>query len=456
MLNMTRAMELQSAQFANKMLQNEMRHQRSLAGKESAAQAQAEHQRQVAVFHDVDELEDRFKGIKSYSAGSSSRDENAFSRYFASSRFRMAAADHQFITRCRGALDDAQLAVNNNQAAVAYAATTQALKKTASSRQIWSVPAGHGKSRIVAAIIVMAHYCEARFLQRGGGALKFQVAFSDRRLHDHDMATIGRVAKALSIEVAGQVPAQRGQLTVPRNTVLLIDEVDDLLIDKEAVLPPYTKTGHVIGLTATPFDRMLSVERHHLRMVLGFDIHDSGIQDDIVLSPEVEPAPMAAEAALDAFASEGMAILVWAGLENAERMQPLVSTWANRKGHRCRLNEADPVVLQSLTSSDILLVTEPALMRGFDYRCATGIALLVAGAFSSKRAYFQGCGRVGRYGEPCRRVKDAALGELYEDNVQAVTAKFQRVAQQGRLMEAAGANQGTLLDCFAHARGRQQ
>ena len=121
------------------------------------------------------------------------------------------------------------------------------------------------------------------------------------------------------------------------------------------------------------------------------------------------------------------------------------------------LNEADTAALQNLTRRDVLVVTEPALMRGFDYRCSTGIALLVARAFDGQRAYFQALGRVGRYGEPCRRVRDSDLrGHVYEDDVQAVTAKLQRVVHQGRLMEAAGANQGTLLDCFAHARGRQQ
>ena len=36
-------------------------------------------------------------------------------------------------------------------------------------------------------------------------------------------------------------------------------------------------------------------------------------------------------------------------------------------------------------------------MRGFDYRCSTGIALLICKLFDSKRSLRQGWNRVGRY-----------------------------------------------------------
>ena len=46
-----------------------------------------------------------------------------------------------------------------------------------------------------------------------------------------------------------------------------------------------------------------------------------------------------------------------------------------------------------------MVVTETELMRGVDYRSATGISLLIMGAFTSSRAFVQGLGRVGRYTE---------------------------------------------------------
>ena len=51
-------------------------------------------------------------------------------------------------------------------------------------------------------------------------------------------------------------------------------------------------------------------------------------------------------------------------------------------------------------------------MRGFDYRKADhakGVALIICKRLDTKRDLFQACGRVGRYGENCRRYLDTAL-----------------------------------------------
>ena len=52
---------------------------------------------------------------------------------------------------------------------------------------------------------------------------------------------------------------------------------------------------------------------------------------------------------------------------------------------------------------DVCIVTLPRLMRGFDYRCDTGIVLLLARQLDSERASQQALCRVGRYGEFCAR-----------------------------------------------------
>ena len=46
-------------------------------------------------------------------------------------------------------------------------------------------------------------------------------------------------------------------------------------------------------------------------------------------------------------------------------------------------------------------------MRGRDYRSNAdeGVALLICSDFPSKRLYQQALGRVGRYGEPCKRAR---------------------------------------------------
>ena len=43
------------------------------------------------------------------------------------------------------------------------------------------------------------------------------------------------------------------------------------------------------------------------------------------------------------------------------------------------------------------MVSKQFLLRGFDYKCPTGVALLVAKQFDSERSLKQGMNRVGRY-----------------------------------------------------------
>ena len=52
-----------------------------------------------------------------------------------------------------------------------------------------------------------------------------------------------------------------------------------------------------------------------------------------------------------------------------------------------------------------MLQTEAWMMRGLDYNTEhhAGIGLLIAKPCSSRRAYIQALGRVGRYGTQCKR-----------------------------------------------------
>ena len=61
--------------------------------------------------------------------------------------------------------------------------------------------------------------------------------------------------------------------------------------------------------------------------------------------------------------------------------------------------------LRKMTAKDVIVVTEPRLMRGFDYRSADkkGIALILCLGFGTQRGYRQALGRVGRFGDPCKR-----------------------------------------------------
>ena len=52
-----------------------------------------------------------------------------------------------------------------------------------------------------------------------------------------------------------------------------------------------------------------------------------------------------------------------------------------------------------MVPGDVYLVTNQDLMRGYDYRCIDGIALLIGKQLDSERARDQALGRVGRYGD---------------------------------------------------------
>ena len=60
------------------------------------------------------------------------------------------------------------------------------------------------------------------------------------------------------------------------------------------------------------------------------------------------------------------------------------------------MNETDPVKLRNLKGNDLLLVDDILLMRGLDYRCKTGIDLLLAKPIPKLRERHQALGRVGR------------------------------------------------------------
>ena len=75
-------------------------------------------------------------------------------------------------------------------------------------------------------------------------------------------------------------------------------------------------------------------------------------------------------------------------------------------------NVKDKSGLHENDARSVIIVTEERLMRGFDYRCTEGIALLMARGFSHERALMQGMGRVGRMDDLCERYKLASVETL--------------------------------------------
>ena len=73
---------------------------------------------------------------------------------------------------------------------------------------------------------------------------------------------------------------------------------------------------------------------------------------------------------------------------------------------------ADPDGLRNMSRDQLFIQSTEELMRGHDYSTSLpcGIALLVASDVSSSRALVQCYGRVGRYGQACKRFRLRGVG----------------------------------------------
>ena len=53
-------------------------------------------------------------------------------------------------------------------------------------------------------------------------------------------------------------------------------------------------------------------------------------------------------------------------------------------------------------------------MRGTDFRSRIGITLVICKPFTNEREVGQALGRVGRFGDPCKRYRSRAVDQLFE------------------------------------------
>ena len=89
------------------------------------------------------------------------------------------------------------------------------------------------------------------------------------------------------------------------------------------------------------------------------------------------------------------------------------------KDYRVRVDVEETVAIRTLIKEDVLIVTDPKLMRGLDYRSAEpeGMALLLTKQFPSKRTLKQALGRVGRFDEPCKRYRFDQMANLVDESL---------------------------------------
>lgn len=269
--------------------------------------------------------------------------------------------------------------MNNNQFAAAIAAV-----RDDSCRQFLSVPSGMGKSRIIAAVIVLQNLCRS--------ITCFTVVFTTKLLKQASQAYYEKIAAVLGLTLKLMVYDPNFSLDgiVLPGHYAIVDEADAILLDHAETLT----NPRVLALSATPFSNHVA-EREHIENVLGFTVIDSKMEGSISFESEKTAT---ARASVERFfaASKGYAKIIYnTGASHPEIMRRATHT-----------NPTDLAFLKQLTPDHVILLTDPTLARGIDFRAherTRGIALFVMSACHSSRAYLQLLGRVGRYREPCER-----------------------------------------------------
>ena len=85
--------------------------------------------------------------------------------------------------------------------------------------------------------------------------------------------------------------------------------------------------------------------------------------------------------------------------------------------------------IRDMKANSLWLVSDPALMRGFDYSCKSGIALLIAAPLPSRRDYRQALGR-------CQRYQQSADKRFLLDSLPETVDEAQAGALMSRAMQS--------------------
>ena len=170
--------------------------------------------------------------------------------------------------------DSIDYRLNNNQLGVSLAASFMLSAKVA-QQQIWIVPGGLGKSRIlIGTMLGLALGPKTCYNE-------FIVVYNHDQLFNQDSDKLLRVAQLYGFKVTPMV-ASRDNLVVPvpnLQTVVLFDEADHVLLDRKTKVKlngRSTQKPLMIGLTATREKDYVEVERVYLGN-LGFRMKDSGM-----------------------------------------------------------------------------------------------------------------------------------------------------------------------------------
>ena len=139
--------------------------------------------------------------------------------------------------------------------------------------QVYSVPAGLGKSRIIVGIVAVL--CS----KQNPKYKDFHIVYNHRELLDMDKAFLTRICNSCNANVRFSVPDDSMIEVKKSGEVTIIDEFDYIMLDRLAQFIKHTRGVHrVIGLTATAGEELLPIEKRYLSQVHQFAVHDSMIK----------------------------------------------------------------------------------------------------------------------------------------------------------------------------------
>ena len=180
------------------------------------------------------------------------------------------------------------------------------------------------------------------------------------------------------------------ELRQEKDTITIIDEVDAVLLDKALKFTrkdSQTYPLKVIGLTATSLNEFIEYEKNYITS-LGFEVIDSKIEASFNSPPQVASWDVIFGSKCD-----GMARLIFTEEAEVGKLESMAQSTMKNFGGSVMKNESDLSVIRKMGPNTVWFVTDPALMRGFDYFCETGIALVIDKKLSSERDYKQALGR---------------------------------------------------------------
>ena len=232
------------------------------------------------------------------------------------------------------------------------------------------MPPGEGKSRITVALL---------YLMLKKHVTSFTLLFSHEAIMKADQISLRRLQTHWGMDIRYEVYKKDKEIPARKNEVLIMDEADYLVLDMS--YKPDSKFKYIVGLTATPLSNKDGAEEMLLANQ-SYRICDSNV------AASFNPADKLEVCTVTGFLERSIEAAKLVYTRDVEMVLALKNLKEKDNSLKIRVNVTEMAALRSLTKDDFIIVTKPALLRGFDYKsdAPAGINLLMMSSVSSGRA----------------------------------------------------------------------